>query len=67
MEHKGNEQARSLPAQFFHEARRRTFELMYGVFDSYPENNFVNWFLVAVATVQITFYPLRRAVPIFLR
>ncbi len=48
---------------FVHELRRRTFELMFNAFESFPENNMLNWLIVVVETVQLTFYPLRRAVP----
>ncbi len=43
--------------------KKRLFELMAAVYQAYPEKNMVTWLVIAVETVQLTFYPLRRAVP----
>jgi hypothetical protein len=42
--------------------KKRVFELMYAVYYSTPEVNIVNWLCVLIEFVQLTFYPLRRAV-----
>ena len=48
--------------KIFQELRKRLFKLMYRTYESYSEGNAIVLICFMMQTIQLTFFPLRRAV-----
>ncbi len=44
--------------------KHAVFELLFNTYGAFSSSDIIQWLIVLVETIQLTFYPLRRTVPL---